>query len=530
MIPAAPPAQNPISTSPVHAESPSQVTEILEFARSYASERINSRLIDDRRSLPPTLISDLAAAGLFGLRLEKRYGGRELPCCDFFRVMEQLGAIDPNVMLTVAVHNTVGIEPIRNYAHPDVKDHVLPQLAAGRIATVGSSEPGMGSHLNSMTTQARRTPEGDYVIDGAKCWISLGGAAAYINVFAQLIDASERQVGITGFVVDTTTPGFSVGQEAVTLGMRAVPQHELRLRGVRVGADRILGAEGEGAAQATDTFANTRAVLAACGLGTMKRCLQLAHRFASRRTVATGNLAENGRTQLVLADAVAATLAVEALVHHYADSIDAGTPPPQEVTLALKACGCELLWDVVDRCTQILGARGYLDTNIVGQHFRDFRLFRLFEGATDTVTAYLGWLTLAHPQHLRSWPLVTQSPTAHQALDHLATLAARPRPGTRYRHLLAHFAGEITGWALTTAAAEARASKQPSDITAYTAQWCARNLTDRLRVADHTLHTNSHLPSLAAVTQQITQFRHTIADIGGEAPGENLRIDPLLHE
>ncbi|AGZ40970.1 acyl-CoA dehydrogenase family protein [Actinoplanes friuliensis] len=505
----------------------SSTTEILQFLREYARNFLNSRLLDERRSVPPGMVSDFAGAGLLGLQVSRRHGGQDLSHVDMNRVFTQLGAIDANLAVFCAVHNTLGISPILLSATEEVQDFVLPRLAKGQALTTSAiSEPGMGSHVRGMTTEASRNADGSYTLDGAKKWISLGGDARYVNVFAQLRDERRRPVGITGFLVDTRTPGFEIGPEMLTLGLRAVPQYDLHFDNVRVPPSALLGAEGDGLATAKAAFMGGRVVLAAMSVGAAMRSLELAQRFTKGREVATGSLAENGRIRETLAEAGAGVQAVETLVSRIATWLDAGRDVPDAWYFCAKILGCELGWSAIDTALQVLAARGFLDTNTVGQHFRDYRLFRIFEGSTEAIAVYLGTMLVRNPAEFTK--LVNQTQPTAQVLDLIDQVAeiGADRPGDAAgRHIHAALVGELSCWALLTMVTSEVAHR--SAMHAYTASWTEHQLQQRLYRAR--LGSHRHLPTAAEFADHVAGYADTIGDVDQRRwPGEEWRADPLL--
>jgi alkylation response protein AidB-like acyl-CoA dehydrogenase len=500
---------------------------MLNFLRDYSRNFLNSRLMDERRSLPPALVSDFADVGLLGLQIPRQYGGQELRQADMNRVFTQLGAIDANLAVFCAVHNTLGAPPIVSSATAEVKEHVLPRLVRGQALTTSAvSETGVGSHLRGMTTRATRNADGSYVINGDKKWISLGGDARYVNVFARLHDEHGRPLGITGFLVDNRSPGFGVGPEMLTLGLRAVPQYDLRFRDLRVPPSALLGAEGAGLATAKAAFTAGRVALAAMAQGAAMRSLELAHRFAKGRTVATGTLAENGRIRELLAGAGAGVQAGKTLIARIAAWQDKGEDVPDAWYLCAKILGCELGWSAIDTALQLMAARGFLDTNAVGQHFRDYRLFRIFEGSTEAITVYLGTTFVRNPEEFVK--LIAQAqPTARglNTIDQIARIGAdRPAdPGAQHIH--AAVVGELICWALLTMVTEEVAGRSAMD--GFAALWTERQLRQRLR--DARRYARPDLPTLQEFADHVAGFAEVIGDVDQQRwPGEEWRSDPLL--
>ncbi|MCO8276207.1 acyl-CoA/acyl-ACP dehydrogenase [Actinoplanes sp. TRM 88003] len=500
---------------------------MLRFLRAYAQNFLNSRLMDERRSLPPALISEFAEAGLLGLQVPRELGGQNLSHTDMNQVFTQLGAIDANLAIFCAVHNTLGIAPILFSATDEVKSCVLPRLATGQALTTSAiSEPGIGSHVRGMTTRATRHPDGSYTIKGVKKWISLGGDARYVNVFAGLRDEHGRSLGITGFLVDSRTPGFGIGPEMLTLGLRAVPQYDLTFDNLRVPPSALLGAEGDGLTTAKAAFMGGRAVLASMTMGAAMRSLELAQRFTKGREVATGSLAENGRIREVLAEAGAAIQAVETLTSRIATWRDEGQDVPEAWYFCAKILGCELGWKAIDMALQVLGARGFLDTNTVGQHFRDYRLFRIFEGSTEAITVYLGTTLVRHPDQFAKLVHQTRpAATVLRLIDQVAEIGADRPDDAAAQHMHAAVVGELVCWtllAMVTSQAEAE-----SPMHGYTAAWTEHQLQQRLRNAQ--LGFRRSLPTVTEFDDHVAAFAGVIGDVDQRRwPAEEWRADPLL--
>jgi alkylation response protein AidB-like acyl-CoA dehydrogenase len=513
---------------PEIAAASGSAARMLDFLRQYSRNFLNSRLMDERRSLPPALVSDFADAGLLGLQIPTKYQGQELSNVDMTRVFTQLGAIDANLAVLCVVHNTLGTPPIALFANEELKRYVLPRLARGQaLATSAISEPGIGSHVRGIATYATRHDDGSYTINGSKKWISLGGDARYVNVFAQLHDEHGEAVGITGFLVDSRTPGFGIGPEMLTLGLRAIPQYDLTFTDLRVPPPALLGFEGNGLSAAKTAFMAGRVMLAASTLGAAMRSLELAQRFTKGREVATGFLAENGRIRQILADAGAAVQAIDTLLFHIAAWRDAGQDVADAWYFCAKILGCELAWKAVDTALQMLAARGFLDTNIVGQHFRDFRLFRIFEGSTEAITVYLGTMLARNRDEFAA--LVYQRSSAPQVLDladQVAQVIANRPDDTAGRHIHAAVVGELACWTMMAMVTSGVADR--SAMHAYTASWVERQLRDRLRSAGQDLHAGD-LPAVEEFADHIAGYSGMIGDITQRRwPGEEWRVDPLL--
>ncbi|MDA3646838.1 acyl-CoA/acyl-ACP dehydrogenase [Saccharopolyspora indica] len=484
--------------------------------------------MDSRRSADPCIVPDFASHGLWGLQVPRKYGGLELSYRDTFRIMEQLGAIDCNLFVMVAVHNMVGIPPIAHHATEDVRSQILPLLARGQsLTTSAASEPGMGSDLRGMTTRAVRQSDGTYLLNGMKRWISLGGSSRFLNIFARLYAEDGTPQGFTGFTIDSHTPGFTVGPEVRTLGLRAVPQVTLTFEDMRVPAVWRLGAEGDGLIAANSAFMLSRLVIGAGSIGAMKRSLEVASRYARQRPVATGLLIDNGRTQQILTEAAAATLTVELLMDHITTMLDQGQQPHELLYFVTKIMSSEELFTVVDRAVQMLGGRGFLDTNIVGQFYRDYRLMRIFEGATEVVTLYTGLKVTRSPNTFQD--LLAAIPGVSREVVSLISEAeeyvARRGATEQAEHIRYNVLGDLLCWsvlAALTSAAEGR-----SEMHGVAAEWCAHRLRRRLMEARRDVRLD--LPSKEALLQHIAGYEADIGDTDQRRAGEEHGLDPLLH-
>jgi Acyl-CoA dehydrogenase, C-terminal domain len=191
-----------------------------------------------------------------------------------------------------------------------------------------------------------------------------------------------------------------------------------------------------------------------------------------------------------------------------------------------KAMASELMWEVVDRCVQLLGGRGFLDTSIVGQYFRDFRLIRIFEGATEVVTGYLGAWVLTGRQTFVDM-LATEfgdGPTLRAlaaALEFLPT--GRSRADVR-RHVEANVAGELACRG-TLALAASRAAAEGEEADAAAARWCERAFQERVRIAGSRV---IELPTAASLTDEVAGYEAVVGAFGQDLPGEARELDALL--
>ncbi len=398
-------SMNAVSGSRANTASESaSADELVEWLREYAGSRINSYLIDERRCIPPYIVLDFGNKGLMGMQVSKRYGGLGLRYLDVVKVYQQLAAIDLTLATFVGLNNYLGIWPIEHHATDEKKEDLLPLLATGReLAAFAITEPGAGSSPNSIQCVAAYDGISQFKINGSKSWIGSGSWSSVINVFAKTVDTEDTAIGMSGFTLRQGTPGLSVASEAMTMGMRGMVQNSVSIDNLHASSSCLLGSLGNGMMVARDVFQLGRFMLSIISLGGMKRCVQLLHRYAARRSIGTGRLLDNPVTRWRIFEMRSGITLVENFVQYIAAKLDQGDRVSEELYLACKITAPEFLWRACDGLMQTLGGRGYIDTNIASQLLRDARLIRIFEGPTETLSMHLGSKILNDETILKSW-------------------------------------------------------------------------------------------------------------------------------
>ncbi|MBA3772887.1 MAG: AMP-binding protein [Ramlibacter sp.] len=379
---------------------------LITWIRDYFPRRVNSQLIDERRSIPPNIVLDMGNRGLLGMLAPRSAGGLEFSTSDFLRVLEALGAKDLTIALFVGLNNALGIRPIMAHGSAEVKARYLANLASGReLAAFALTEPGAGSNPGAISATAQHMPDGTYRVSGTKCWSGSAAWAGVMNVFARTVDAQGHVTGVTGFAIPQDSPGVQQGPEALTMGMRGMIQNTVILDGVVAQAHQVLGVPDHGMAVAQDTMCYGRLAIAAVCLGATKGCYQLMLRYAGRREISTGPLLANPHTRAMLTDTMHAIEVLGRLIEQVAGQKDGGIDVSPEILASCKCLATEWLWLTVDRTMQMAGGRGYIESNLIPQIFRDARIFRIFEGPTEALHHFLGTSAVRTPEVLRAYLL-----------------------------------------------------------------------------------------------------------------------------
>ena len=512
--------------------SRARADELVAWLRHYAAERLNSRLNDERRCLPPYVILDFGNRGLLGMQVPEAYGGLGLQHADTLRVLEQLGAIDLTLAVIVFTHGILGTRPILGHAPPALRDELLPTLAAGReLAAFALSEPGAGSNIGAIAGEARPDGRGGWRVRALKRWNSSGWAGV-ISVFVRLVDDRGRPGGLTGFVVRQGVPGLRVGPEALTMGLRASVQNELIFENVAVGPDVLLGEPGRGMEVAGDALTSGRLGIAAVSLGGLRRCAQLLVRYGGRRAVASGRLVENPVVLETLGELAGLIDALEALKNQAAARLDAGKPVPAEVAMAAKVIGSDALNWAAGRLMQFLGGRGYMENNLAPQILRDARLLSIGEGPNEPLTTQVGRMT-RHTNTIAAY--LGSDPAAAELAAALPEVAGRCLSGSgpfadrSSAQLWADaLIGRVACEALLLAATREAHRARSDDRLARALVWAEGRFAAALRRARDGRPEDRVIPDAAEVDALVARYAGAIGDVEQGLAGVDEGLDPLL--
>lgn len=510
---------------------------LITWLRQYANERINSRLIDERRCIPPHIILDFGNCGLLGMQVSEIYGGLALSNYDAMRVIEQTAAIDLTLSTFIWLQNSLGIRPIQFYATSSLRNELLPSLAQGReLAAFALTEPGAGSAASSISATALPDGDGGWLLSGTKVWSGSSAWASVINIFVKLLDTNRQPLGVVGFSLRQGCPGLRTGNEALTMGLRGMVQNTIHLDNVSVNSANLLGEPGNGMIVAKDAMLFTRLVISAMSIGGMKRCAQIIHRYATRRSIATGQLLDNPLILAQLSDLTVAITATEALVSMTARLLDLGYNVPEDVFIACKTSGPEFLWWAADTLVQVLGGRGYIETNIAPQILRDSRILRIFEGPSETLKMHLGSRLINQNeelhQFLRDLEAVNISAILKEAALQIQTrclganapFSERPT-ALRWAYILI---GEVTTYAILWAATQKTYASNPSKNLYRAMHWSQLQFEEKLNKALNGLTTEFVMLKKQEITETILNYSELIGDIEQKQGGEEHCLDPLL--
>jgi acyl-CoA dehydrogenase len=339
--------------------------------------------VAEKDCIPPDIIEQMKALGLFGLCIPPAYGGLGLTMEEEVLVAFELGRTSPAFRSLFGTNNGIGSQGLIIDGSEAQKQRYLPAMAAGDlIGSFALTEPGSGSDAASLSTRAVREDD-VYVIDGTKRFITNAPEAGIFTVMARTNPQIRGAGGIPAFIVEADTPGLSLGKIDQKMGQKGAHTCDVIFDNCRVPvANLIGGVEGVGFKTAMKVLDKGRLHIAAVCVGAAERMLADALVYAMERKQFGQSLAEFQLIQAMLADSQADIYAARCMVVDAARKRDLG----QDVSMEASCCkmfASEMCGRVADRAVQIFGGAGYISEYGIERFYRDVRLFRIYEGTTQ---------------------------------------------------------------------------------------------------------------------------------------------------
>jgi alkylation response protein AidB-like acyl-CoA dehydrogenase len=311
-----------------------------DMVRKFATEKLSPlvREMDEAQRVDPGIVRELFALGLMGMEVPEEYGGAGASFFDAILAVEEISRVDPAVGVMVDVQNTLTVNALLRWATEEQKRRYLPRLTTDTVCSYALSEAGSGSDAFALATTARADGD-DFVLNGRKLWISSAGESGLFIVFAN-VDPGAGYKGITSFLIDRDTPGFSVGKKEDKLGIRASSTCELVLDDCRVSKANILGEIGKGYRIAIETLNEGRIGIAAQMLGLADGAWSQALRYSKERMQFGKKISDFQAVQFTLAEMATEIEATRLMVYNAARLKGAGLPFVKEAAMAKYfACG-----------------------------------------------------------------------------------------------------------------------------------------------------------------------------------------------
>ena len=356
---------------------------IAETVRKFGEVHIKPDMMkwDEEQIFPVEVFKKLGALGLMGVLVPQEYGGAGLGYFEYVTVISEVSKICGSIGLSLAAHNSLCTGHILQFGNEEQKKKYLPKLATAEwIGAWGLTEPGTGSDAGNMACVAKQ--DGDYfVLNGTKCWITHGKSGDVAVVIARTGKVRDSH-GMTAFIVEKGTPGFSGGRKENKLGMRASETTEMIFDNCRVHKNQVMGKVGDGFVQSMKVLDGGRISIAALGLGIAKGAFEAALKYSKERKQFDKPISEFQGIAFKLADMATQIEAGELLTFQAADLKNRGEKVTKQSAFA-KYYTSEVAVKVSTEAVQIFGGYGYTKDFPVEKFYRDSKLCTIGEGTSE---------------------------------------------------------------------------------------------------------------------------------------------------
>ncbi len=342
---------------------------------------------DKNGEQPHEYVDSLREMGLFGLIIPEEYGGMGFSNAAYSRILQQTSRYDASTSLTIGAHSSIGMKGLLLFGTPEQKSKYLPKLASGEmVAAFCLTESGAGSDAASIRTHASKNPDGSYLLNGEKIWISNGAFAEFFTVFAR----TDTEKGkISAFIVERAFTGVSNGPKEDKMGIRASATTTVTFNNVLIPKENLLGEEGQGFKVAMAILNNGRTGLGGGCVGAMKESIKRATKQASERKQFGRAIAEFGLVKEKIAQMTVNCFAAESVVNLVAYYIDSGVEDCSVEAAISKVYASEALWNTANEALQIAAGNGYMKEFPYERVVRDSRINMIFEGTNEILRLYI---------------------------------------------------------------------------------------------------------------------------------------------
>ncbi len=353
---------------------------VRDFARSEVAP--HAQKWDREERFPHEIVPKLAEMGLLGIRIPTEYGGSGMDTTSYAICVQEIARVDGSLALTVASHNGLGTGHILSFGNEAQKQRYLPKAATGEwLAAWALTEPGSGSDSAGLATTARRQGDG-WVLNGTKMFITQGSVGGFCVVLARTNPDVSKQKGITAFVVDRGTKGFSASKHLEKLGCRSSDTCELTFEDVFVPDSARIGEVDHGFTDTMKILDRGRISIAAMALGLGYGALDMAASYAKDRKQFQKPIADFQAIKWMLADTKTELDAAALLTYRAAWLADQGLPYSREASMA-KLFASEAATRACNRSLQVHGGYGYTREFNVERHLRDAKICEIGEGTSE---------------------------------------------------------------------------------------------------------------------------------------------------
>uniref|UniRef100_A0A667ZVP2 Complex I assembly factor ACAD9, mitochondrial n=1 Tax=Myripristis murdjan TaxID=586833 RepID=A0A667ZVP2_9TELE len=371
-----------------------EINQFVAPVEKFFNEDVDSKKIDHEAKIPPETLDGLKQLGLFGIQVPEEYGGLGLSNTMYARLGEII-SLDGSIAVTLAAHQAIGLKGILIAGNEAQKQKYLPKLATGEhIAAFCLTEPGSGSDAASIQTRATLSEDGKhYLLNGSKIWISNGGMADIMTVFArtEVTDKNGvKQDKISAFIVERAYGGIISGKPEDKLGIRGSNTCEVAFDNVPVPVENVIGEVGAGFKVAMNILNSGRFSMGSAGAGMIKKLIEMTSEYAATRKQFNRKLSEFGMIQEKFAVMAMNAFVMESMAYLTAGMMDRpGVPDCSLEAAMVKVFSSEGGWICVSEALQVLGGLGYTKNYPYERYLRDCRILLIFEGTNEILRMYI---------------------------------------------------------------------------------------------------------------------------------------------
>lgn len=335
---------------------------------------------DEIDDTPLPVLKKAYDEGLINGDIPTEYGGNGYGLIESVVVTEEFAAACPGLATSI-FDNSLGMEPLKLSKNNDLKEKYFPEISNNfKLICFATSEPTMGSDVAGIHCSAKRDGD-DYILNGTKYWVTNGGLADYMSIFAT-VDPDSQHEGVCAFIVEKDWKGVTIGRRIPKLGQRGSNTVGINFKDVRVPKENILAPPGEGFVLAMQTFARTRPAIGAFAVGAARSAMEYAIDYTKKRRAFGKKIANFQAIQHKIAEMYQKVETSRLLVWKAAWEADQGMDPTISASIA-KFYSSEVALEVANEALQIFGGYGYTKMFPIEKLLRDARLFRIYEGTSE---------------------------------------------------------------------------------------------------------------------------------------------------
>lgn len=356
---------------------------MIKMVRDFAQKEIAPfvPVMEETEEFPRHIVKKMGEMGLMGIPIPEEWGGVGADFTSYILAINEISRVSATVGVILSVHTSVGTNPILYFGNDEQKNKYVRKLATGEfLGAFALTEPSAGSDASSIRTQAVRKGD-EYILNGSKVFITNGGEADVYITFA-ITDPSKGTRGISAFIVEKDTPGFTVGKKEKKMGLHGSNTTELIFDNARVPAENLLGNEGDGFTIAMANLDSGRIGIASQALGIAEAALEYATQYAKERKQFGEPIANKQAIGFKLADMATLVEAAKLLVYRAASLRSQGKSCGKEASMA-KRFASDAAMKITTEAIQVYGGYGYSREYPVERLFRDAKITQIYEGTNQ---------------------------------------------------------------------------------------------------------------------------------------------------